>query len=155
MIVEMGIFNSLEIFLCPFLGNILSETKRINSKDIFFYSLFCSYLLWVPIIVEGTVYFTFDNTSMGIRTLYLGESKINNEMHGPRKMLQSDWPVICYSNTRLAPARRNPIVIVGIIILVPWESMAAPRTVWQLFLKFGTLIKDSPFLTHTESHVSH
>src|SRR4029434_6346055 len=31
------------------------KTKRINSKDIFFYSLFCSYSLGVPIIVEGTV----------------------------------------------------------------------------------------------------
>src|SRR4029434_9541825 len=30
-------------------------TKRINSKDIFFYSLFCSYSLGVPIIAEGTV----------------------------------------------------------------------------------------------------
>src|SRR4029434_5873222 len=40
--------------------------------------------------------------------------------------------------------RRKPIVIVGIIIiLVPLKSMAAPRTVWALFLKFGTLDRKS------------
>src|SRR4029434_2010614 len=27
--------------------------------------------------------------------------------------------------------------------------------IWSLFLKFGTLIKDSPFFTHTKFHVSH
>src|SRR4029434_4871869 len=48
-----------------------------------------------------------------------------------------------------------PAAIFIIIILVPWESMAAPKTVWYLFLKFGTLIKDSPFFNHTKFHVSH
>src|SRR4029434_5206260 len=36
------------------------KTKRINRKDIFFHSLFCSYSLRVPIIVEGTVYYIWD-----------------------------------------------------------------------------------------------
>ena len=32
--------------------------------------------------------------------------------------------------------------------------MAAPRTVWYKVVKFGTLIKDSPFYTFTNFHVS-
>ena len=44
--------------------------------------------------------------------------------------------------------------VFNVFFLVPWESMAAPRPLWQLFVKFGTLIKDSPFYTYTKFHVS-
>jgi hypothetical protein len=37
-----------------------------------------------------------------------------------------------------------------IIIILPWESMAARRTPWPKVVKFGTLIQDSPMNPHSK-----
>ncbi len=47
-----------------------------------------------------------------------------------------------------------PIVSIGVLFLLPLESMAAHRTVYGRVVKFGTLIEDSPNITHSKFGVS-
>ena len=47
------------------------------------------------------------------------------------------------------------LLIIIIHLLLPWESMAAPRTAWSEVVKFGTLFGTSPLINFTKFHVSH
>ena len=46
------------------------------------------------------------------------------------------------------------LIIIIIHLLLPWESMAAPRTTDSEVVKFGTLFGTSTLINFTKSHVS-
>ena len=55
------------------------------------------------------------------------------------------------------PPRGFLCILIIIIqhLLLPWESMAAPRTAWSKVVKFGKLFGTSPLINFTKFHVSH
>ena len=72
------------------------------------------------------------------------------------KLKGTDPPTDASRHTlTISPEIVGSLVIIIIHLLLPWESMAAPRTVWDKVMKFGTLIKDSPFFLFRKFHVSH
>ena len=64
---------------------------------------------------------------------------------------------LCNRRKQVHPTISPEIVpsLVIIIIHLPWESMAAPRTTWSEVVKFGTLFGTCPRITFTNFHVSH